>query len=427
MPNKRLSTIYLIALACGAGLSAHAHAIDLETAIGKALAADPRLPAQDLEVDAARGGTIQAGKHPNPEASVELENFGGSGEFSGFGNSEVTLGVQQKFERGGKRAARIEEALAKEDVATAEIAILRREIIGQTKIDYASVLSQMAIIDTLTRSVKRLDALVPQLEKRVEAGGSLKADLARGKLAVGRARVALEKTRLDLKAAKMQLVSNWRGSLSEANRVAGQLRHNGHKVVAVSELLPLLNRHPAIRSWDAVYAERSGSVKVQHSLAVPDVTLGAGVRRASETDDVGFVITGSVPLPIHDRNEGNIHSSYARLDKVRFEREAALRTLRRRLIEAHGELEAECLEAQRLTESVASQARTASDDVKSAFDQGRLTVKDLLDAYGAQVEVETLQVEADTRCHTAAVKVETLVARKPWQTGWEPVSEGSQE
>lgn len=427
MPLKRLY-VYLVGSAlAGAVVVPHAAALDVRTAISKALAADPRLPAGDLEVEAAHGGVVQAGKHPNPDATLEVENFGGTGDYSGFGSSEVTLGVQQKFERGGKRRARIDAALGKEDVANAEISILRREISAQTRIDFVRVLGAIATIDMLSRSVKRLEALVPQLEKRVEAGGSLKADLARGRLAAGRARVALEKSRLDLKAAKAQLVANWSGSLSEANEISGQLRHNGHKAVAVSELLPYLDQHPAIRSWDAVYAARSGDVGVQSSLAVPDVTLGAGVRRLSERDDVAFLITGAIPLPIHDRNEGNIQSSYARLEKVRFEREAARRALQRRLIEAHGEMEAECLESQRLFEIVVPQGRTAADEVRGGFEQGRLTVKDVLDGYAAQLDVETLQIEADTRCHTAAAKVETLIARRPWQTGWEPVGKGSEE
>lgn len=427
MPIKWVCSILFGCVLAGVVATPEASALDLRTAVGKALAADPRLPAGDLDVEATRGGVLQAGKYPNPEANVAIENFGGTGDFSDFDSAEVTLGVQQKFERGGKRAARIEAARGKEDVANAEIAILRREIIAQTKIDYVRVLGAMSAIDMMSRSVKRLEGLVPQLEKRVEAGGSLKADLARGKLAAGRARVALEKARVDLKAAKAQLVANWSGSLSDAQEISGKLHHDGHKPVAVAELLPLLDRHPAILSWNAVYAERAGDVSVQHSLAVPDVTLGAGVRRFSAQDDTAFVITGSIPLPIHDRNEGNVVSSQARLDKVRFEREAARRALQRRLIEAHGEMEAECLESQRLFEVVVPQGRSAADDVQNSFDQGRLTVKDLLDGYGAQLEVETLQIEADTRCHTAAAKVETLVARRPWQTGWEPVSEGSEK
>jgi cobalt-zinc-cadmium efflux system outer membrane protein len=423
--RKLISIAAVTALAAIVG-AAPASALDLVTAISRALAADPRLSAAGFDIDAARGSVIQAGKYPNPEASLEIENFAGSGEVSGFDSAEITLGIQQKFERGGKRDARLQEAVGKEDVANAQIAILRREIVAQTKIDYVAVLAGMAEVELLERSVKRLEALLPQLEKRVEAGASLKADVARGKLAVGRARVALEKARSTLTARKEQLVSNWAGTLSDARHVSGRLKHNGHRTVALAELLPLIDQHPAIRAWDAVREERMGNVSVQYSLAVPDVTLGAGVRRFNETDDTGFVVTGSIPLPVHDRNEGNIMTSEALLAKVRFEREAARRVLRRKLIEAHGERRSECLESQRLYEVVVPAGRTASADVNKGFEQGRLTAKDVLDAYAALLEVELLQVEADTRCHVADVKVETLVSRRPSGNGWQTTTERAQ-
>ena len=132
MPIKWVCSILFGCVLAGVVATPEASALDLRTAVGKALAADPRLPAGDLDVEATRGGVLQAGKYPNPEANVAIENFGGTGDFSDFDSAEVTLGVQQKFERGGKRAARIEAARGKEDVATAEIAILRREIIAQT-------------------------------------------------------------------------------------------------------------------------------------------------------------------------------------------------------------------------------------------------------------------------------------------------------
>lgn len=400
-----------------------AQALDMRTAIDRALAADPRLTAADLDVEAAQGGVVQAGKRPNPEASVELENFGGSGAASGFDNSEVTLGIQQKFERGGKRAARLQEAYGKQDVAYAQIAILSREVAAQTRMDFVAVLSGMATVEALSRSVKRLEALVPLLEKRLAAGASPKADVARGQLAVAQGKVALEKARSTLRASKQRLVSSWNGPLSDADKISGSLKHDGHRVLPLGELQPLLSQHPAIRAWDAVWAERSGNVSVQYAQAVPDLTLGAGVRRFSDTDDVGFVITGSIPIPVHDRNEGNIVASEAQLAKVRFEREAARRGLKRSLVEAHGELVTECLESEKLSRSVVPLARTAADDVDKGFEQGRLTARDVLDASNAILEAEQLQVEADTRCHAAEVKVEALVARRPWMNGWEPITE----
>lgn len=414
----------LFGIAVYVGHMPAAAALDEATAIRKALAADPRLVAGGLEAEAARGEVVQAGRRPNPEASVELENFGGSGDFGGFGNSEVTVGVQQKFERGGKRSARLEAARGQEDVANAQIAILRREIVAQTKIDFGHVMGARAKVRVLSRAAVQLQALVPKLERRVSAGGAFRADLARGRLAAGRAQVALDKARVDLKTAKRQLVSNWGGHVREAEIIEGRLHQDGGQVLGVNSLMPLIDRHPAILSWDAVWAARAGNVSVQQSLAVPDVTLGAGVRRFSERDDVAFLITGAISLPVHDRNEGNIAASSARLEAVQFERAAARRTLRRRLISVHGEMEAECLEARRLADVVVPQGRGAAKDIQNGFEQGRLSVKDLLDGYSAALETEQELIEADTRCHAAAAKVETLTGRRPWQSGWEPVVEG---
>lgn len=416
----RRSLIHIMAWAAGTVLAMPASALDVRTAISKALSADPRLSAADLDIEAARGGVIQAGKRPNPEFMAELENFAGSNDYSGFESSEVTLGIQQKFERGGKRQARLEEAYGKQDVASAQVAIVRREVAAQTKMDFVAVLSGLATVEALSRSVKRLEKLVPLLEKRLEAGASPKADVARGKLAVAQGKVALEKARSSLRSAKQRLVANWNGNVSEADAVRGSLKHDGHRAIAFAELQPLLDRHPAIRAWDAVWAERSGSVSVQYAQAVPDLTLGAGVRRFSDTDDVAVVVSGSIPIPVHDRNEGNIIASEAQLNKVQHEREAARRGLKRNLVEAHGELLTECLESEKLARTVVPLARTAADDVDQGFEQGRLTARDVLDSSNAILEAEQLQVEADTRCHAAEVKVEALVARKPWLNGWEP-------
>ena len=226
--GKTFAFVVALAAAMLAATTA-GHAIDLSTAIRKALGADPRMPSGQLEIEAARGGVIQAGKRPNPELSVEIEDFLGSGDYRGFEKATLTVSIQQKFERGGKREARVAAAYGKEDVAAAEAAVTMREIIAQTKIDYIAVLGAMHRLDLLGRSTKRFDELVPLLRRRVEAGASPPADVARGELAAGKARVMVEKGRVELQSAKRLLVANWSGALEDATALAGRLRHNGHQ------------------------------------------------------------------------------------------------------------------------------------------------------------------------------------------------------
>ena len=416
--GKTFAFVVALAAAMLAATTA-GHAIDLSTAIRKALGADPRMPSGQLEIEAARGGVIQAGKRPNPELSVEIEDFLGSGDYRGFEKATLTVSIQQKFERGGKREARVAAAYGKEDVAAAEAAVTMREIIAQTKIDYIAVLGAMHRLDLLGRSTKRFDELVPLLRRRVEAGASPPADVARGELAAGKARVMVEKGRVELQSAKRRLVATWSGALEDATALAGRLRHNGHQPTELPSLLASLEQHPAVRIWAAVYAQRDGELRIQRATASPDLTLGLGVKRIFETDDTSLRVGGSIPLPVRDRNEGAIIEAERKLAKVEFDRQAALRALKRKVIEAYGELEASCLEARRLAIAVVPVARRAPDDVQRSFEQGRLGVKDLLDSIRDLYEVEVQQIDADVRCHAAAAKVETLAARRPFQIGWD--------
>ena len=359
-------------------LCAASHAIDLSEALRRALAADPRIAAANVEVEATQGAIIQAGKHPNPELQVELEDFFGSGDFRGFDKAVLTISLQQKFERGDKRGARLAVAHGKEDVANAEIAVIMRDIISQTKIDYIQVLGTQQRLDVLGRASKRFEDLLPLFRRRVEAGASPPADVSRGELAVGKVKVASEKAKAEEQAARRLLVANWAGAIGDANVVAGTLRHNGHQPTALPSLLATIDQHPAIKAWSAVYAQREGELRLQRATAVPDLTASAGIKRIYDTDDTAFRIGGSIPLPIHDRNEGGILEAERRLAKIEQERDAARRLIKRRIIEAFGEFDSACVEARRLLEAVIPTARRAAENVQSGFDQGRISVKDLL-------------------------------------------------
>ncbi|MEQ1696760.1 MAG: TolC family protein [Hyphomicrobiaceae bacterium] len=396
-------------------------AIDLSEALRRALAADPRLAAGRVEVQAAQGGVLQAGKRPNPELSVDVDDFLGSGDYRGFDKATLTVSLQQKFERGDKRDARVATAIGKEDVANAEIAVSMREIVAQTKVDYVQVLGAQQRIDLFGRVTKRLEDLVPLLKRRVDAGASPPADMARGELAVGRARVAVDKARSELQSAKRQLVSNWSGAVSDAAVINGRLRHNGHQLAPLQAILSNIDENPSVRAWSAVFAQREGELRLQRATAAPDLTASVGVKRIFESNDTAFRIGGSIPLPVHDRNEGSIIEAERRLAKVEFDRDTTRRQIKRRIIDAFGEFDTACVEARKLAEIIPI-AKKASDNVQTSFDQGRLGVKDLLDAHRDQLEAEIQQLDADIRCHTGAAKLETLSNRKSFQHGWETVT-----
>ncbi len=87
----------LMAAALATAFPALAEPITLETAIERAIASQPRLAAAAARVDAAEARARQANVGPNPQVSLEVEDFAGSGPFRGLDSTQTTLALSQQL------------------------------------------------------------------------------------------------------------------------------------------------------------------------------------------------------------------------------------------------------------------------------------------------------------------------------------------
>src|SRR3546814_1707764 len=87
-------------------------------ALEEAEARSPALVAARADVEAARGRLRQARFRYNPVLNVEVENFAGTGPYSGFNGTETTVSVNQRLDIGGRRKARM--TLAEAELAAQE-------------------------------------------------------------------------------------------------------------------------------------------------------------------------------------------------------------------------------------------------------------------------------------------------------------------
>ena len=80
--------------------------LTLPEAFARVLSDNPELAMYPYDIRAAEARALQAGFRPNPQISLDVENIGGSGEFSGTDAMETTLALSQVIEMGGKRPLR---------------------------------------------------------------------------------------------------------------------------------------------------------------------------------------------------------------------------------------------------------------------------------------------------------------------------------
>jgi len=384
--------------------------LTLRDAISRTLAHHPAVRAAGHEIDAREGEAYQASRRPNPELLLEVENFGGSKDKSGFDVAEETLGLTQLIELGGKRMLRLLSAEIEVSLASWDYETVRMRMATLAAQSFVDVLAAQERVKVLDEFVEISERTRKSVEARVGGGKASPIELDRALVAAARAKSALraEQTRLD--AAKRKLSSLWGAQASDFAVAAGRLGNGAH-APSVGALKRYLDENPTLARWSDEVSRRAAQVDTELARSIPDVRLGLGVRRFNENDSTALIASVGIPLPIFDRNEGNIAAAESRLAKARSDAEATRDELLRALIEATGELEVAATQLTVLKRDVLPVAQTAFDRTKIGYDEGKFDILNVLDVQRSVFEVRLDLLNARADYEKARVKVEALIGR----------------
>jgi cobalt-zinc-cadmium efflux system outer membrane protein len=384
--------------------------LTLARAVELALEKDPALAAAGHDIRAAEAQIGQAALPPNPEASIEVENAPGTGAHRGFRQAETTLQFGQLFELGGKRAARVAVAVGQRDLARSELEAARIDTMVRVTAAFIGLVGAERRLAVSDQRLAMAERLLPALRRRVEAGASPPADVARGEVAASLARMARDRARTTAAAARRALASLL--AIEPAGlRVAGVLAEPAGRPPSLDALATLLDGNPLLTRWDAVRTSRAAELRSEQAQAVPDITVGVGARRFAESNDQALVLSARIPLPVYNRNQGRIEAARQTLAKTEAERQAARREAYGRLSQAYGELEGARGEIDALRGGVLPIARKSYAEVTAGYEQGRFRALELLDAQTTLGEAEGRYVDALVAYHTAIAEIEGLTNR----------------
>ncbi|WP_324699886.1 TolC family protein [Novosphingobium sp. RL4] len=318
----------------------------------------PRQIELDAEVERAQGLARQAGARPNPTISVMTENVAGRQPYTGFDRAENTLQLNQAIEIGGKRSARIAAGKAGLDAATARTRDGRITYAYQLALAYAGA----EIAD------RRIELAEDELEEAQSDLHAAQALVDAGKEA--RLRSLQAESEVNAMAALLDTAKAERvGAYARLSALSGQ------EVSFTALAEPLLARFEARSGYGpvdplqtapylAAKAEREAAERrlvAARRQATPDVTLSVGVRRL-EADKANALLAGlSVPIPLFDRNRGNIDAAEAELRGAQARDSAALL-----------DIKAEIAAAMALNEAADARAASAERTLKTAEETYRM-------------------------------------------------------
>lgn len=383
--------------------------VGLPDLIRMGLAQNPRLRQAELDIDAAGGRAVQAGLYPNPTFSLGGEEVGRKGGI------HTLPQLSQEVVTAGK--LRLSRAAAERQVDQAALGLVRQrfELFTTIRQGYFEVLA-------LQRRVVVLEGLVKLAEQAYENAEKLRR-VARllAELDVLPFAVERDRLRADLEAARREQAAAWQRLVA----VVGVPRLPLTPLTGSLEWpLPVYEFEPAraalLEIHPEVHSARVGVTRAQLALRreevepVPNVTLAAGYQRNFNDRENQATYQVGIPLPLFNRNQGNVRAARAELARAVQEVTRVENDLVNRLAAVFGPYAAASQRAERYRISLLPNARRAYRLSLEAFRGGQFEYLRVIQAQRALAEANLDYLRALAEAWRAASAIAGLLLEEAW-------------
>lgn len=371
--------------------------LTLEMALARAAAGNFSLSAASREVEANEGAIQQAGVLPNPEIALSMEDF--------RRQTRTTTGqVNIPLELGGKRSARVNAAERGREVAQAELRVVQSELRANVITAFFDVLIAQERVALATGSAGIAAKGAQAAARRVTAGKISPVEETKARVEQANAELEAAEATAELLSARQALSSLWGEATPSFTTVQGNLDTLPSRP-APDMLLQALDNAPALASNRSELDRRQALIAVERSKRYPDLTVSVGAKRDNDLGRNQVIVGISVPLPLFDRNQGNLHEAIVRADKAQDELQANRVRLSNELRQASSQLSISRASAQTLKTVVLPGAQQAYDAASKGFEAGKFGFLDVLDAQRTlfQARIRYLTVLANTYKSVAAI------------------------
>lgn len=353
--------------------------LTLRQALKLALQHNPQLTVYSLEIRTREAAALQAALWPNPELTVDVENFAGSGALSAFKSNETTISVGQLFELAGKRQKRARVAGLAVESATYDYRAKQLDVFTRVVMAFNHVLASQQFVELNLDLLTLAQEFKENIVRRVKAGRLSPVELSRADVEVANARISLLRSQKTLTAARLGLASIWGATQASFSKVSGNME-NVTAVPRIDRLMNRLTQNPDLARWQVIKKQRLVEQNLARAMRIPDPVINAGWRKLNESGSQAFVAGLSIPLPFFNRNQGAIQETTVRLKQSAWQERFVRLKLQTLLKQKYQTLLAAYESLQSLKNEIIPQARNAFATINDGYQQGKFGFLDVLDA-----------------------------------------------
>jgi cobalt-zinc-cadmium efflux system outer membrane protein len=277
-----------------------------------ALENNPTLRQAVARVEAARGAMIQAGLYPNPTFGYEGDTIG-TADTNGYNGGFLN----QQFITAGKLGLAQNAAMMEMRAAEFDLRTTRIEVATNVRRLYFSILVEQERI-RLYESIQSISDEAYQAQRTLVAGGesALYEPL--------QLRVLSVLARNNVLTAKNSLAAFWRQIAAAVGTpellpatVAGSIDMIVPQIELQQAIDMMLAQNADLTAAQYRISSNQYKLRLQQATPIPDVTVYSALQRDSTSpltpNRTTFNLQVSVPVPVFNRNQGNITSARATL------------------------------------------------------------------------------------------------------------------
>ncbi|WP_447755797.1 TolC family protein [Pseudomonas nicosulfuronedens] len=354
---------------------AEAREIGIEDALQAAASGNPELAASGREIGIAQGLRDQAGLLRNPTLSWQQEGTESR-------NRTTTVAISQPLELGGKRGARVELAERGQDVAALSLQARRNQLRGEVIAAFYTALRAQERERLAQQSVELAQRGVIAAEGRVRAGKAPPLEANRAQVQLAEVRLEQDRARRDRADANQALATLMGLALPDFSGVRSDSARPLPELPSSNQLLDRLGDSAELRLAQSRIDAGEAAVRLAKTQRIPDLDVSLGTQEILDTGnrDRIAVIGFSLPLPLFDRNQGNILAESRRADQARDLRNATELRLRLETQQALQQWSTAQGEVTAFRQTILPSAQTAVESATRGFEMGKFGFLEVLDA-----------------------------------------------
>jgi cobalt-zinc-cadmium efflux system outer membrane protein len=373
-----------------AGSPADFPIVTLEQAIQEAMAKNLDLAAERLNVTVAEAREITAKLRPNPVLTISgqtLNVFGA--EYSPntpFGPNQLNVHTDVPFERAHKREQRIGVALADKSLAELGVREVMRQVISSVQNAFVDVQQAKNNLALAEENLQSLNGVVSVNQARLNGGDLAQVELERSRVAALQYRTAVQQAQLQLEQAKTQLqYLMGRTQYVTDFDITGDLRRD-----ALTQSMPeigqmALTARPDYLSGVQSQARSQADLRLQIANGKVDYVIGAEYTRQAAwgiaASSMGFYY--SMPLPVFNRNQGEIARAQREINLAAARRTALEASINNEVAKAYRQYSVSRQLLSDVETNMLAPARNVRDTMEYSYRRGEATLVEFLDAQRA--------------------------------------------